>query len=1505
MAAHPLDFAHEPVRKWFASSFAEPTPAQSKGWKAIATGASTLLLAPTGSGKTLAAFLAALDRLMFPDDLGATARKPAAAESVKVLYVSPLKALGVDVERNLAAPLAGIRATAERLGVPYRMPTIGVRSGDTPQTERARLVRQPPDILITTPESLYLLLTSNARTTLAGIDTVIIDEIHSMVPSKRGTHLFTSLERLETARGPDAPPLQRIGLSATQRPLEEIARLLAGGTLDARGTWQPRPVTIVDAGHKRALHLTVEVPIDEMGHLHDVQATDDFPGAPEIATTRSIWPAIHPRLVELIKQHRTTMIFVNARRLAERIAQAINELAGEEIALAHHGSIAKDARLAIEDRLKRGQLPAIVATSSLELGLDIGAIDLVIQIESPPSVAAGLQRVGRANHQVGAEPRGIFFPKFRGDLLATATTTARMHAGLVEETYYPRNPLDVLAQQIVAMVSVSPTDAEALYADIRRAAPFAELPRASFDGVLDMLSGRYPSDEFAELRPRITWDRVTGHIEARTNARRIAVINGGTIPDRGLFGVFLPETDDQGRSRRVGELDEEMVFESRIGEVFLLGASSWRIEDITHDRVVVTPAPGEPGKMPFWKGDRVGRPPELGRAIGALTRKLRELPRDEAAAKLRDQHGLDDKSTTTLLDYLDEQQEAAAEIPTDKVIVLERFIDEIGDWRVCLMTPYGARIHAPWAIAIRAKLRAESDAEIDVTWSDDGIVLRLPEADAPPDAAHFFPRPDEAEEKVIAELDQTALFGARFRENAGRALLFPKRDPSRRTPLWAMRKRAANLLSVASKYSTFPIVLETFRECLRDVFDVPAFLELLRDIESRRVRVAVVDSRTASPFAASLLFNFVANFMYEGDGPIAERRSQALALDHAQLRQLLGEAELRQLLDAGIIEAHEARLQKTDGKYPIKHADALHDLLMGLGDLSREEIVFRSAPDGAPGEWIAELVKKRRILEVRIAGEPRYIAAEDMGKYRDALGIVPPGGVPHAFLDYLPDPVSSLVSRYARTHGPFLADTVAARFGLGIAPIKDALVRLAAADKVLEGEYLPSGRGKEWVDAEVLRALKRQSLAALKKQVQPVEGDALARFLPEWQGVTRPRRGLDATLSVIDQLQGVPIPASVLEAEVLPARIEDYEPAFLDELCAAGEVVWRGVEPIGTDDGRVALYLTDHFGRLAEPGTAVEDPRAIAIQQALVERGAQFFADLSTRVGGFPQDNLQWLWALVWAGQVTNDTLTPLRSLLRGSSSAVARANKKDRLISRGFRSRRTAPPGSEGRWSLLPASTASPTERRTARALQLLERYGVLTREAAQAEGSFGDVYPVLKAMEEAGRVRRGYFVAGLGATQFALPGAEDRLRGHRDGAPESAAPLVLAATDPASPFGAALPWPERPGVEGARPARATGAMVIIHEGRLLGWVGRTSKSVLTFLPDEEPERSRLAGILAGALADLVDEGNKRALLITLVDGGQPAQSALGPYLGQEGFRPSSKGYLKRRTPAESDARR
>ncbi|HYV65453.1 MAG TPA: DEAD/DEAH box helicase, partial [Myxococcales bacterium] len=1096
-------------------------------------GKSTLLLAPTGSGKTLAAFLTAIDRLMFTPAPDKQAR-------CRILYVSPLKALAVDVERNLRVPLSGIAAEAERTGASFYLPQVGIRTGDTQARERARMVRSPPDILITTPESLYLLLTSQARETLRSVDTVIVDEIHALVAGKRGAHLFLSLERLEALRG-GSEPVQRIGLSATQRPLDEVARLLGGGEPEGK-KWRQRPVTVVDAGSRKQFDLRVEVPVEDMRRIGELE---ELPSGPVgIGQRRSIWPSIHPRLVELIRAHRSTMIFVNSRRLAERLAGALNELAGSEIALAHHGSVAREKRAEIEDRLKKGELPCIVATSSLELGIDMGSVDLVVQIEAPPSISSGLQRIGRAGHQVDAVSRGIVFPKHRGDLLGSAAAAEGMAAGQVEEMFYPRNPLDVLAQQIVAACAQGPWKVDDLYALARRSAPFAELPRASFEGVLDMLSGRYPSDEFAELKARLSWDRVAGTVRAREGSARVAVVNGGTIPDRGLYGVFLLGQSDGKTSRRVGELDEEMVFETQVGEVFVLGASSWRVEEITHDKVLVSPAPGEPGKMPFWHGDRPGRPLEFGQMVGKLARELSAAKPAEAEARLRERHGLDERAARNLVQYLQEQIQATGEVPSDRTVIVERSIDEVGDFRVCVLTPFGARVHAPWATAVSARLQAERDAQIEMMYSDDGMVFRLPQAEEPPAPDLFFPSPDEIEDLVARSLGGTSLFAARFRENAARALLLPRRHPGRRSPLWAQRKRAADLLAVAQRYGSFPILLETYRECLRDVFDLPGLADLLRRVQDRRVRVVTADTRSPSPFASSLLFAYVANFIYDGDAPLAERRAQALSVDQGQLRELLGEAELRELLDAEAVAQLERAVQRLDGRHPAKHPDAGHDLLLGLGDLTLEELAARSVPGAPVREWLAALERERRAFALRIAGEERWVAAEDAARMRDGLGIPPPPQVPSELLEAVRDPLGDLVSRYARTHGPFRASDAARRFGLPEAAVELALDRLAEQDRVLQGEFLPAAlaaaryadgaRGREWCDAEVLRGLRRRSLARLRKQVEPVEQAALSRLQLDWQGIDRPRRGVDALLGAVEQIQGAPLPASALEEDVLP-----------------------------------------------------------------------------------------------------------------------------------------------------------------------------------------------------------------------------------------------------------------------------------------------------------------------------------------------------------------------------------
>ncbi len=1483
-APDPLELFHAPVQAWFRGAFSAPTRAQSLGWGPILRGASTLLLAPTGSGKTLAAFLAAIDRMMF-------SLVPPAPRRLRVLYVSPLKALAVDVERNLRSPLAGIASDAEKAGVPFHLPVVAIRSGDTLQADRARMSRSPPDILITTPESLFLLLTASARSILASVETVIVDEIHSVAGTKRGAHFALSLERLERLRGEGASPLQRIGLSATQRPLAEVARFLGGGSLDQVGNWQPRPVEVIDAGTRKQINVTVEVPVENMARLGEPEGIRSGPAA-QAPPVRSIWPAIHPRLVELIRAHRSTIIFVNNRRLAERLAASINEEAGEELALSHHGSVAREKREEIEDRLKRGLLPAMVATSSLELGIDMGAVDLVVQIEAPPSVASGLQGIGRANHSVGAVPRGVILPKHRGDLLACAALTRLMREGKVEETRYPRNPLDVLAQQIVAIACEGSIDVDRLHELLRRAAPFADLPRSAFDGVLDMLSGRYPTDEFRELRPRITWDRTGGKIRAREGAHRIVAANAGTIPDRGLYGVFLAG-EEGGKSRRVGELDEEMVFETHAGEVFLLGASSWRVEEITHDRVIVSPAPGEPGKMPFWRGDRVGRSLEFGRAVGSLARELTGSQRSEAVKRLASEHGLDGRASKNLLNYLGDQSEATQDVPSDRTVVIERYLDQVGDWRICVLTPFGSRVHAPWATAVAGRLEESTGLSIETLWSDDGMVFRVPETGEPPDPALLIPEPDTVEDLIVRRLGGTSLFAGRFRENAARALLLPRRAPGRRNPLWAQRKRAADLLSVASRYASFPIVLETYRECLRDVFDLSGLKDVLGQIASRSIRVTTVDTRTPSPFASSLLFSYVAAFVYEGDAPLAERRAQALTIDHAQLRELLGDAELRDILDPAAVESVEGSLQRLEPDRRVRGADALHDLFLAVGDLTAREVAARSEPTSAGALWLRELARDRRILRAQIASEARFLAAEDAARYRDALGIALPRGLAAAFLEPVQEPLLDLVSRYSRTHGPFTAEDVARRFGLAVTAVEGQLERLEATGKALSGVFLGRGKKREWCDAEALRAIKRKSLARLRREVEPVAPEAYARLLLDWQGVTRPRAGLEGLLAVIEQLQGCPLTASTLESSILPARVADYSPSMLDELCASGEVLWRGVEPVGQSDGRLAFYRRDRFALLALTPKPAEGELVDSIRRILQSRGAIFFETLAKETGAFQADLLEALWSLVWSGEATNDTFAPVRSMLRAATGRSRESSRRPHA-----RLHRLGPPGSEGRWSLLPSAAQgipgpSSTERRASLAHALLERYGVLARELVHAEGiegGYSAVYEVFKAMEESGKARRGYFVAGLGATQFAARGADDRLRTLREPTDDPRA-VTLSAVDPANPHGTAIPWPER---AGTRPERRAGAFVVLVDGALAAYIGRGERNLLTFLADTEPRRTRTAKAVAQALADRVDQGDRQAFLISTIDGGDPEKSPLAPHLREVGFQPGSAGLLK-----------
>ncbi|GAB3535646.1 ATP-dependent helicase [Phytohabitans suffuscus] len=1531
------------TREWFGAAFAAPTDAQAGAWRAIGDGHHALVVAPTGSGKTLAAFLWSLDRL---------AREPLPSDPrrrCRVLYVSPLKALAVDVERNLRAPLAGIRHAAARLGVPRPDITVGMRTGDTPADERRAFQRTPPDILITTPESLFLLLTSAARESLAGVETVIVDEVHAVAATKRGAHLALSLERLDAML---PRPAQRIGLSATVRPIEETARFLGGS----------RDVEVVQPRSAKTIEVSVQVPVEDMTQL-DAESVERWSSRRDPATRRpprenevgepeegsrraSIWPAVEERVFDLIGRHRSTIVFTNSRRSAERLCARLNELAAERhelaalpaqimaqsgaatgappvVARAHHGSVSREERKHIEESLKAGQLPAVVATSSLELGIDMGSVDLVVQIEAPPSVAAGLQRIGRAGHQVGAVSRGVVFPKHRGDLLSCAVVAERMGDGAIEELRYPRNPLDVLAQQIVAMVALDAWPLADLAALVRRAAPFAELPDSALHAVLDMLSGRYPSTAFAELRPRLVWDRAADLLTGRPGAQRLAVTSGGTIPDRGLFGVFLAGAE---RAARVGELDEEMVYESRVGDVFLLGSTSWRIEDITPDRVLVSPAPGAAARMPFWKGDQPGRPVELGRAIGARLRALVRQDDQSATAALRE-GGLDDWAAGNLVAYLREQREATRSLPDDRTVVVERFRDELGDWRLAVHCVLGAKVNGPWALAVARRLTERYGVDAQVMPSDDGIVVRLPDtADQPPGADLVAFEPEEITQLVEESVGTSALFASRFRECAARSLLLPRRDPRRRQPLWQQRQKAAQLLDVAREFADFPVTLEAARECLQDVFDVPGLVGLMRDLAARKVRLVEVESAKPSPFARSLLFGYVGAFLYEGDAPLAERRAAALALDSTLLGELLGRVDLRELLEPAVVTATERQLQwLTDERRP-RDAEDVAELLRLLGDLSDAELAAR----GALTDWPLDLERAKRALRVRVAGEDRWIAVEDAGRYRDALGVALPVGVAHAYVEPVPDPLGDLVARYARTHGPFTAAAGAARFGLGVFVVEQALRRLAATGRVVSGEFSPEGAGAEWCDAEVLRMLRRRSLAALRREIEPVPPRALATFLPRWQHVGASSRGVEAVAAAVEQLQGAAVPASALERLVLPGRVADYSSAYLDELCASGEVLWAGSGAIAGGDGWVTLAYADMAPLLLPPpdGSLAITPLHQAVLDALGDGQALFFRALSDRLGatsagsasassgatwsGSPAAGSTWsgggpgglsdedlaaaVWDLVWAGWLTNDTLAPLRTLL-GSGGGAHRAKPaaprtRYRRPGRVALPSRTGPPTVAGRWSRLPDRDTDPTRRAAAAADALLERHGVVTRGAVAAEGvpgGFAAVYPVLAALEERGAARRGYFVEGLGAAQFAVPGAVDRLRALADDHRRSPSALVLAATDPANPFGAALPWPERVVAQegtGHRPGRKAGALVVLVAGTLTLYVERGGRTLLSFVDEDET-----LATAAKALADAVHTGALGALSVERADGEAVFTSPLRDALTAAGFRATPKG--------------
>ncbi|MEX1365972.1 MAG: crosslink repair DNA glycosylase YcaQ family protein, partial [Nannocystaceae bacterium] len=1436
---------------------------------------------------------------------------------------------------------------------PVVPPRVDVRTGDTPAKARRQQARNPGDILVTTPESLYLLLGSQARETLRTVQTVIVDEVHALASTKRGAHLSLSLERL-SAWCEHEP--QRLGLSATARPLEEVARFLGGD----------REVSIVDTSQLPSIDLRIIVPVPDMTRpaeglarmLAEYEAEDgpfepdtqpvpvsddgpvglddpmslagfepeDFAPSPDrllaeraraqvaarwarkrgegaIAPVgpragsvvvpapapsgespeHSIWPAVYPRLLDLIAEHRTTIVFVNSRGLCERLAQRLNEMSGEDLARSHHGSVSHRQRTQIEEMLKAGQIRAIVATSSLELGIDMGTVDLVVLVESPGAVSRGLQRVGRAGHGVGQVSRGRLFPKHRGDLLESAVVAAGMRKGAIESLRVPHNPLDVLAQQVVAMCSVDTWTLAELERVVRRSASFAQLPRDAFIGVLDMLSGRYPSGAFADLRPRITWNRDTDELEGRRGSKMLSLVSGGTIPNRGTYGMFLGEGGP-----RVGELDEEMVHETLPGQNIMLGASTWRVEQITRDRVLVSPAPGEPGRLPFWRGEGPGRPIELGRALGAFTRELGGREPEEAKTWLQHDYGLDELAAGNLVQYVQEQREATGVLPTDRAVTIERFRDELGDWRICILSPMGARVHAPWALALQTRLEAQFGFEVQALWSDDGIVVRLVEIDELPELSLLLPSPDEVEEQVVQQLAHSALFAGQFRENAARALLLPRKRPDQRQPLWAQRLKSQQLLAVAREYPAFPIIMETYRSCLQDVFDLPALTELLGGIERREIRVDVVETPSPSPFARSLVFAYVASYLYEGDAPLAERKAQALSLDRQLLRELLGHEELRALLDAAVIDAVQAEQQGLAEGRGARHVDGLHDLLRRVGDLSIDELRERCTEDPEP--WLQQLEHSRRAIPLRVAGDPRWIAIEDAGQYRDALGCLPPPGLPAVFLEDVPDALDGLVARWARSHGPFLAATVARRWSVPRGQIEDALRRLEARGVVLGGEFRPGGSGREWCDAEILRQIKRRTLARLRGEIAPVEAAALGRFLPAWHGIGDTRRGMARLEEVLGQLEGYPLSYAELESVILPARVPDFSPRMLDELGAMGWLVWVGRGALGKSDGRVAVYRRERVAQLLD---SPQPPEGVQLDELhdkilahLQARGACFLVELHTACGvGARSDELtEALWDLVWWGLVTNDTFAALRAHGRPTAARRGRNGR--------------AATGGGGRWSLVQGllhGEPDATVRAHARAVTLLERHGLVTREAAALEdlpGGFTAVYRVLKAMEEAGKVRRGYFVDQLGGAQFASPGAVDRIRavresddGDREGGDEV---VVLSAVDPANPYGWLLPWPVRDDASGSGPRRVAGATVVLVGGEAVLFLDKGGRRLLTFVAADDAERMHAA---ARALASVAARRRGRSLRVETVDGEAARVSRFAGALREADFRSDVRG--------------
>jgi ATP-dependent Lhr-like helicase len=1544
-----LDSFHPAVAAWVREQFDAPTEVQLRGWDAIGRGGHVLLGAPTGSGKTLAAFLSGIDQLFREPE-------PESGDRLRLLYLSPLRALNYDIERNLRAPLQGIKRHADRLGLQVPDITVGVRTGDTSQSERARQKRNPPDIFITTPESLYVMLTSATRELFGNVRGVIVDEIHALAANKRGTHLAFTLERLAMQLD-EGREFQRIGLSATQRPIERIAAFL-GGT--------GRDVEVIDAPGDKQHDLQVVVPVEDMTAVGSkIVATElsdlDTPTS-NANDTYSIWSALHAELLDHVQQHTSTIVFVNSRRLAERLATALNELAvrrrlealvneqraaheaqGLEwtddtevdiptdlppplVARAHHGSISRETRTEMEELLKAGQLPCIVATSSLELGIDMGAVDLVLLVESPRSVASGLQRIGRAGHNVGDISRGRIYPKHRADLLEAAAVTRLMSRREIEPVHIPELCLDVLAQQLVATCAERAfTDAELL--ELTRAAwPWRDISEDQFHNLLSLLAGYFPVDEMADIKARVTWDRDSGEVRTRSDAARVAITNAGTIPDRGLYGVF---TVGGGPGARVGELDEEMVHETRLGDVIVLGSTSWRVEEITRDRVNVTPQPGAIGKPPFWHGEGAGRTVELGRAVGELVRVVADAspnaanvddpqlagviddedPVDaELVERIQGDYLCDRRAARNLISFVREQVASTGVAPDDRTIVIERFRDELGDWRVCILTPFGKPLHAPWAMAIEERLAVDHDIEATAMWSDNGIALRLPDIDVLPPIEVLLPDPDDIEDLLVRKLGGSALFASRFREVATRALVLPLSSFRKRSPLWLQRMRAADVLRVAQEQASFPMILETYRECMRDVFALPELRTLLQQVHERSVRVVEVETRMASVMSASLLFDYTGAFMYDydGDKPSTERRVQALSLDQALLRELLGTGDLRELLELDAIDEVRSELQRTAENRRARSVDQLHDMLRLLGDLSREELVARTDPreeqlDPLLDGWLEKLRTARRAVPVRLGDTERWISIEDVGDYVAVLGVQSPLGVPGVFLNPSDDPLARLVGRRARTSTPFTTDELADRWGISPALIEPVLERMHSAGTILRGGFLPGGRTQEWCDPEVLRRLRRRTLSHLRREIEPADRAALARFLMGWHGLQQPPAGsAAATRDVIMQLEGVEATPAQWERDLVAPRLSSWRGQWLDELIKTGQLTWMGR---GTHHGsiQVALYASAHVQLLAPPPDELpDDDDCRTIAEWLEQHGASFLGDLVSGTGIPHERSLAALWRLAASGWSTNDSWSTLRAgaatpaqLAKAARSAdkaaAADASEAGPTAPGGFgtsrraglrtgrhgrmgRARRGAAAGMpgevdvrfQGRWSLLPAARAHDDERIAATSEALLDTFGIVTRHAVQARpvpGGFAAVYRALAVQEEIGNVRRGWFVEGLGGAQFALPEAVDRLRAVREPTGGTPPVVVLRANDPAQPYGAVLAWPAHPG-EAATPRRDTSSYVVLRDGELLATVSPSGRRLVVW------DRSTMQDIARG-LARLVEQRRVDRLAIEQLDDG------------------------------------